>query len=267
MHDLSFIAVSIGNTRTQIGTFRGGELVAAEVCALANDDLAALSARVMQVHAALDNERAPLVVASVNAKVAGELISGLADQQKFDLYRIGEDLPIPLTIQLDPETITGVDRLLNAVAAFEKLEQACVIVDAGTAMTVDFIDGKGTFQGGAIIPGAAMQLQALHDSTSALPELEFKSPDQDEPFGKSTAQAMQQGVFYGLRGAVWKLTERYAEAYGAYPQVIATGGDAATLFEDDALVDQVVPHLTLLGMATCIEAALHTSEEREDEPD
>ena len=78
------------------------------------------------------------------------------------MYRVGDDLPIPIQVDLAPETITGSDRLLNAVAAFDVLQQACVVVDAGTAVTVDFIDGKGTFHGGAIAPGARMQLAALH---------------------------------------------------------------------------------------------------------
>jgi type III pantothenate kinase len=158
-------------------------------------------------------------------------------------------------IQLDPETITGMDRLLNALAAYRRLRQACVVVDAGTAVTIDFVDGEGTFHGGAIAPGARMQLRSLHRQTAALPEIEFRKPD-DETFGRSTAEAMLRGVYHGIRGAVWRLVERYADRYGAYPHVIATGGDAEVLFADDELVDRIVPELTLHGIAACVEHAL-----------
>jgi type III pantothenate kinase len=168
-------------------------------------------------------------------------------------------VPVPIGQQLDPETITGVDRLLNAAAAFDRVKQACVIVDAGTAITIDFIDGQGTFHGGAIAPGAAMQLKALHEHTAALPDLSFRAPD-NEPFGRNTAQAMYQGVFYGIRGMVQRLVEQYAQSFGAFPMVIATGGDAKVLFENDELIERIVPDLTLLGMAV---AAQHSVKDQD----
>ena len=131
---------------------------------------------------------------------------------------------------------------------------ACIVVDAGTAVTVDFIDGEGVFHGGAIAPGASMQLAALHERTAALPRVAFAQPD-DVPFGRNTAEAMLQGVYHGLRGLVWRLVERYAEGYGAFPPVIATGGDAVTLFSDDELIDRIVPELTLQGIAVAVRRA------------
>ncbi|MHC5028335.1 MAG: type III pantothenate kinase, partial [Planctomycetota bacterium] len=181
-------------------------------------------------------------------------------QLSTNVYIVGKDLPIPIGESLDPETITGVDRLLNAAAAYATLEQACVVVDAGTAITVDFVDGEGTFHGGAIAPGASMQLAALHQHTSALPALEFTKPD-SEAFGKSTAQAMLHGVYDGIRGLVWRLVEKYAERYGAYPMVVVTGGDANVLFEDDELVNRLVPDLTLLGIAAAARHALASEPE------
>jgi type III pantothenate kinase len=108
-----------------------------------------------------------------------------------------------------------------------------------------------------------MQLQALHEHTDGLPELRFRVPDEDA-FGRNTAQAMLSGVFHGIRGAVQRLIERYAERYGAYPQVVATGGDAQALFETDDLVDNIVPDLTLLGIAAAARLALASEL---DEPD
>ena len=108
-----------------------------------------------------------------------------------------------------------------------------------------------------------MQLRALHEYTSHLPEMRFAAPN-DDAFGRSTAQAMLNGVFHGIRGTVQRLVERYAERYGAFPQVIATGGDAELLFANEDLVDNIVPDLTILGIAA---AARHALASKVDDSD
>ncbi|MFO0872971.1 MAG: type III pantothenate kinase [Phycisphaerales bacterium] len=253
MSGLGFVAVSVGNSRTAIGRFRANELEGSE--RIGNDDLPAVVEAIARAWRAIERDAgAAIVLASVNDPVAERLAALVTGEVAPEVLRVGEEIAIPIGTQLDPETITGADRLLNAAAAWERLKGACVIVDAGTAVTVDFVDGVGVFQGGAIAPGARMQLDALHAHTAALPQVGFVEPD-DEAFGKNTRQAMLQGVFHGIRGLVWRLTERYAERYGAFPPVIATGGDAASLFARDELVNHIVPDLTLLGIAAAVRAA------------
>jgi type III pantothenate kinase len=254
------IGIDVGNSRTHIGIFNGEDLGRRE--AFDHDDLTPAIQFVCDAWKSLDvgeGENA-VVLASVNDHVASKLSSAVADQLSVNVYRVGEDMPVPIGRQLDPETITGVDRLLNAAAAFDASKEACIVVDAGTAVTVDFVDGEGTFHGGAIAPGARMQLKALHDSTEALPELEFAAPDADA-FGRSTTQAILHGVFHGIRGMVWKLVEQYAEAYEAFPMVVATGGDAELLFEKDELINRIVPDLTLRGIYVTARTALAGAEE------
>jgi type III pantothenate kinase len=255
------IAISVGNTRTQVARFAKGELDHVE--RFTNDNLAPIVQQVTTWWKEQGNVNLPdfaigqpaIAMASVNDPIANRLASAIEDQLTIEVFRIGDDMPVPIGQQLDPETITGVDRLLNAAAAFERLKQACVVVDAGTAITVDFVDGQGTFHGGAIAPGATMQLKALHEHTAALPELTFRAPD-PEPFGRNTTQAMLQGVYHGIRGMVQRLVEQYAESYGAFPLVVATGGDAQALFGNHELVDRIVPELTLLGIAAAARHAL-----------
>ena len=254
MNGPNLIAVNIGNSRAQVGRFIDGELNSSEH--VENNRLPSAVQLVVQWWEEIAHLPHPaILLASANDPVANRLAAMLADQLSVEMFRVGEDVPVPIGRQLDPETITGVDRLLNAAAAYDRIQQACVVIDAGTAVTVDFVDGDGTFHGGAIAPGAAIQLQALHEKTASLPDLRFTAPD-DEAFGRSTAQAMLKGVYHGIRGMVQRLIERYAEAYGAYPQVIATGGDAKVLFETEDLVDQIVPDLTLLGIAAAARHAL-----------
>jgi type III pantothenate kinase len=254
MNGLSLIAVNVGNSRTQVGQFLDGDL--RQSARFDNRQRPEIVQQVLAWWEEMAAEaQASVLLASVNDAVAEPLTAMLEDQLSIEVYRVGEDVPVPIGRQLDPETITGTDRLLNAAAAYDRIHQACIIVDAGTAVTVDFVDGEGTFHGGAIVPGAAMQLQALHERTASLPELQFTTPD-DDAFGRSTSQAMLKGVFHGIRGTVQRLVERYAERYGAYPQIIATGGDAEVLFRNEELVDNIVPDLTMLGIAAAARHAL-----------
>jgi type III pantothenate kinase len=250
---VNIIALNIGNSRTQIGRIEDGNITISE--RWDNSDLPRLIERVVELWRKRESKDVSIVMASVNEHIAERIRSGIEDQLSVEVYTVGDDMPIPIGRQLDPETITGVDRLLNAAAAYDVLGQACVIVDAGTAVTVDFVDGEGTFHGGAIAPGVRMQLRALHEHTSALPELDYRPPE-DSAFGRNTAEAMLQGVTQGIRGMVWRLVEQYAEAFGAYPMVIATGGDAEALFGEDELIDRHVADLTLMGIAVCVKHAL-----------
>jgi type III pantothenate kinase len=251
MADLELIAVSVGNTRTRIGLFREQRLEQSD--ALPNSDADAIVRAVMALPVV--NSGAPVAIASVNNRVADPLAIALAELLKprgGDLYRFGDDLAIPINNTLDDDSTVGQDRLLNAIGAFSRARQACIIVDAGTALTVDFVDGEGTFHGGAIAPGVNMMLRALHEHTAALPAVGFEPVPAAKPFGKDTRGAMLLGVQSAVRGGARLLIERYAEFYGAYPQVVATGGDARALFENDDLIEHLVPELTLLGIeAAC----------------
>lgn len=257
---VNIIAINIGNSRTQVGRFEDGKLAVSE--RWDNGDLPRLIERIVELWRERDSKDVSIVMASVNENVADRIRSGIEDQLSIEVYTVGDDMPIPIGRQLDPETITGVDRLLNAAAAYDVLGQACVVVDAGTAVTVDFVDGEGTFHGGAIAPGAQMQLRALHQHTSALPEIDFHEwreglqSTAKDAFGRNTAEAMLRGVTQGIRGMVWRLVEQYAEQFGAFPTVIVTGGDAEALFGDDELIDRHVADLTLLGIASCVKHAM-----------
>lgn len=249
---LNMLGISVGNTRTRIGAFINGELQ--ECATFSNDTPDALAEALEHAYATVkDQPDAQVLMASVNRPTA-EVIEKLAvGKLGATVRRVERDLTIPVGRQVDADTKVGDDRLLNAAAAYDILKQACVVVDAGTAITVDYVDGAGTFHGGAIGAGAQLQLDALHQRTDQLPEVEVKKPI--EPIGHNTVEAMRTGVYHGLRGMVRELVEQYAQVAGAFPLVVATGGDGNLLFRDYELIDRIIPNLTMIGLYTTLRVA------------
>jgi type III pantothenate kinase len=269
------LAVAVGNTRTRFGVFHGNDL--ADPVSMPNADMEALSAAVLK--AAEGEHGVSIVIADVNPKVADALQKALEDSGEENVFRIGRDIEIPMSHSLEDGSTLGQDRLLCAFGAYARAKQACVVVDAGTAVTVDFVDGDGVFHGGVIAPGLNMMLQAMHEKTAKLPSLAYRTPERGgalvigdakrpegeilddgpaapivpNPFGKDTSNAMLLGVTNSVRGLVRYTVEHYAEFFGAYPQVVATGGDAPVLFDEEAaegggVVESIVPDLQLIGI-------------------
>lgn len=250
--------VSVGNTRTRFSPVRDGQLEPSRV--EDNTDPEGIARAVAAAMGGREDD-APVLIASVNRPLSDRLStclrSGGLRTLRFEPAESGEGtIPIPMSHALDDAKGVGPDRLLGALGAYSRARQACVVIDAGTAITVDFIDGEGTFQGGAIAPGLKMMLDALHERTSALPSIrtpipaELMPPHDPKlpPFGRATRRAMVLGAVSAARGLAHLLIDRYAEFYEAYPRIIATGGDAPILFEHDELVEHIVPDLTLVGM-------------------
>ena len=257
MTQINLLAVSVGNTRTRVGAFVNGELC--EVSTYRNDRLDRIASAIEKAHRPLSEvDDVHVLMSSVNPGAVDGVLKLLENHTEHKVYRVEQDMPIPIGRQLDPEALVGEDRLLNAAAAFDKLGQACVVVDAGTAITIDYVDGSGTFHGGAIVPGAQLMLDALTQRTALLPDVDFKKPE--ELIGHNTTQAMLTGAFYGIRGIVRSVTEAYAQHTGAYPTVVATGGDAQVIFRDDEFVNRVIPDLGLQGIAVTLRKQLEDDE-------
>ena len=258
MSNINLLAVSVGNTRTRVGAFVDDTLT--DVSTFRNDREEKIGEAINTAFSSLQGkDDSTILMSSVQPAVADKIEMIIKKQLGRDVYRVERDLPIPIGRQLDPEAMVGEDRLLTAAAAYDKLKQACVIIDAGTALTVDLVDGIGTFHGGAILPGAQLQLDSLSSRTAQLPEVELSKPA--DCLGHSTAEAMLSGVYHGMRGAVRELVEQFAFKTGQYPMVIATGGDAQVLFRECDYVDRVVPDLTLMGLALTLRAQLEQADE------
>ncbi len=246
------LLAAVGNSRFRLGLWSGRAVAESHAFDLASlEDPDDLLRRLFA-------DAGPLcVLADVNEPARVRLEEALARvNPDAETVRIGLDIPVDLRHSLDDDSTVGVDRLLNAYAAYDRAKQACVVVDAGTAVTVDFVDGEGVFHGGVIAPGVRMMLDAMHEHTRALPAIPYDPPDPARgPFGKDTAHAMRLGVRSAVVGLIRDVTERFSEKYGAYPQIVATGGDAGLFEHEEGLVEHIVPDLQLLGMGLAYEHA------------
>jgi type III pantothenate kinase len=244
--DINLMVLNVGNSRLAIGVFAGGELL--HTAHIAHDQRNNWSKHIAAAWQRIANLDSPTVAgASVNPAIIEPLEHVVAQATSQNVQWIGRDIDLPVKVLTDQSEQTGVDRVLNIAAAYEQLSKACVVVDAGTAITIDCCDDQGNFLGGAIAPGASLQLDALHEQTAKLPRVELAAPS--GAFGKSTEEAIRQGVYHGIRGMVKELVENYATHLGNWPEVIATGGDAKALFEGWELIHAISPDLTLYGIA------------------
>ena len=161
-------------------------------------------------------------------------------------YVVGPGIKTGMPINYDNPREVGADRIVNAVAAFEKKKRSLIIVDFGTATTFDYISARGEYQGGAIAPGLAISAEALFLRASKLPRVEIARPPQI--IAKNTVNSMQAGIYYGYVGLVDGIVTRMCQEAREEPLVIATGGLAGLLAPSSQTIDEVDPNLTLEGL-------------------
>ena len=163
---------------------------------------------------------------------------------------------VPLMIRVDEPQRVGIDRLFGALAAnrIRRPDRAAIVVDSGSAITVDVVSADGAFCGGAILPGIAMAARALDEQTDALPRVvlsEAESPP--PPVGTSTTAAIESGLFWGAVGAIRELVRQFSTNFAAAPEVLITGGASPRIAEQLAIGAEWsvrhVPHLVLSGIA------------------
>jgi type III pantothenate kinase len=244
--DINLLALNVGNSRLAMGAFVGGNLeFVKRVDHRQRSDWPAMVSQAWERLAG--REGAAVAAASVNPPLLEPLEHTVMQATGQTVQWVGRQLDLPIKVLTENPAETGIDRVLNVAAAYEQMGKACVVVDAGTAITVNCCNDAGEFLGGAIAPGVSLMLESLHRQTARLPQVPFEIPT--EPFGRSTASAIQNGVFHGVRGMVKELVENYATALGNWPEIIATGGDAPKLFEGWELIHAISPDLTLYGIA------------------
>lgn len=232
------IAISMGNTNAAWGLFEAGKMACAGRVPLAK--ISTLPERIGPASVEW------AAVASVVPSRNGEVMSVIENAYGIRPGIAGVDLPVNIVNHCDGPAKVGIDRLLNALAAHARAKRQAIVVDVGTAVTVNAIGNDGEFLGGAIGPGPQTMLNALHARTESLPEFAFQTPQ--KAIGTNTGQAMRSGAYWGTIGMINMLVSCVSKELGGEPVLFLTGGGAEALRDDLGIAVEYVPFLTLEGV-------------------
>ena len=247
------LAVDVGNTQTHFGVFKPGEQDVAEHWRFATERQSTGD----ELGAALSNLLAlrGLSFADLDDAIVSSTVPQLSEQWAVMSERylsrpilvVGPTIRTGMPIRVDNPHEVGADRLVNAVAAYDRVGDACVVVDFGTAITYDAVSADGEYLGGIITPGAEISMDALYERAAKLPKVELAEPR--ALIGKSTVEAIRSGIAFGFAGQVEGIVRRLRGELGADTTVIATGGLAGALVPFiRETIDQVDEMLTLIGL-------------------
>jgi len=243
------LAVDVGNTQTHLGAFAGSELVEhwrfTTVRDSTADELGVALRSLLALRGLGFDDLHASIVSSTVPRLAHEW-AGMANRYlRHAMPIVGPGLRTGMPIRIDNPKELGADRLVNAIAAYDRFGGPCVVVDFGTAITFDAVSGEGEYLGGIIAPGAEISLEALIERAEKLPQIDLAEPR--SLIGKSTVDAIRSGMVYGFAGLVDGIVHRLHAQLGP-GDVIATGGLAGPVFPFTETTDEADDLLTLTGL-------------------
>ena len=248
------LAIDVGNTQSHVGVFDDAELVEHWRFATEAEETADELAGRVSTMLGLRDIRLGGVDGSIVSSVVPQLTPEYADMSERYLARtcliVGPGVRTGMPIQLDNPHELGADRLVNAVAAYDRFGGPCAVADFGTAITFDVVSSDGEYLGGVIGPGVEISMEALAARTAKLPPIGLGEP-LGEPggvIGKTTQASLRSGIVYGFAGAVDAIARRVQRELGAETRFVATGGHAGAIVPFCEMIDEVDDLLTLTGL-------------------
>ena len=244
------LVVDAGNTQTHLGTFRDGELVQhwrfATVRESTADELGAALRNLLALRGMHLEMLNGMIVSSTVPQLRPEW-SAMGEQYlDADVKVVGPGMRTGMPIRYDNPHEIGPDRLVNAVAGYDKVGGPCVVVDFGTAVTYDVVSAAGEYLGGIIFPGVEIAMEALTERAAALPKIELGTPR--ALIGKTTIDAIRAGTVYGYAGMVDGILGRLRKELGQQTHALATGGLAKAIVPFCESIEDVDDLLTLTGL-------------------
>jgi len=245
------LTIDVGNTQTVLGLFDDQALThhwrISTNDERTSDELALLVADLLRLRGIeFHPEQLGIAVSSVVPRITASLRQ-MADEWfgvKAVVLEPGTRMGMPILYD-NPKEV-GADLIANAVGAYDIYGGPAIVVDFGTATTLDAISAKGEYLGGAIIPGIEISLDALFARAAALRRIELVEPR--NVIGKNTVESMQSGAIYGFTAQVDGLATRMKKELGGTPAVIATGGLAGLIAPLSSTIQYHEPWLTLVGL-------------------
>jgi type III pantothenate kinase len=244
------LVIDVGNSNIVLGIYDNGSLVRhwriSTDKSRTSDEYGIMFQSLFSLASLSFSQIKAIIISSVVPPLTGVLEALCRDFFSLPPYVVGPGIKTGMQIQYDNPREVGADRIVNAVAGYEKYGSSLIIVDFGTATTFDYVNGKGEYCGGAIAPGLAISLEALFQRASKLPRVDICRPP--HAIAKNTVNSMQSGVFYGYVGLVDGIVERIRQESRDNPRVIATGGLATLIAPESKTIDEVDELLTLEGL-------------------
>jgi type III pantothenate kinase len=249
------LAIDVGNTHTVVGLFDGEKLrrhwrLLTEHARTA-DEYSVVLWNLQRMSGIEPSEIQGIIVSNVVPQMQSTIDAMCAATYGRAPLVVGPGIRTGMPILYDNPREVGADRIVNAVAAYERYHGLAIVVDFGTATTFDVVSPKGEYLGGVITPGIGISLEALYSRTAKLHPVELVRPPR--VVGRNTVNAIQAGVFYGYVAMVDGLVERIQREQGAVAKVIATGGFAETIAAESTTIAEVDEFLTLEGLRLIFE--------------
>lgn len=244
------LVIDVGNTNTVLGLYKGDELLRSWRVTTDKtrsvDEYAVLFYDLFRLSGCEFGAVTDVIISSVVPPMVRTLETLCRNYFERSPYIVGPGIKTGMPIHYDNPKEVGADRIVNAVAAYEKNKKSLIIVDFGTATTFDVISSKGEYLGGAIAPGVGISADALFERASKLPRVEIGRPP--SVIAKNTVNSMQAGILFGYVGLVDGIVDRMKMEMKDLPLVIATGGLAELIGPESKTIQQVDSSLTLEGL-------------------
>jgi len=245
------LAIDVGNTNTVFALHDGESFIAEWRCnteSVRTADQYFVWLRQLMQHRGHDPSDITDVVISNTAPATLFNLRVLCDQY-FDTRPLVVGKPecrLPIAIRVDNPAEVGADRLVNTIAAFDRYGGELIVVDFGTATTLDVVARDGAYIGGAIAPGINLSLDALHSAAAHLPRIDVTMPP--HVLGRNTVHCMQTGIYWGYVGLIEGIATRIAEERGHAMRLIATGGLSPLFARGSEMIEAFDADLTMHGL-------------------